>query len=207
VRIFFQPAKIIGYSYDSYNGKVTVAAGSDPVTLVWTAIAVAIFVLVVRARTKTEIVGVPSMKRRAVAFIIDAYFSLVALASIAGLIPLWLEAHRTGHFSWSFERDYAVGFDAVTSLSIGLFVLTSMVFYFVFSLTRGSPTVGCFIMRLRVSPPFGDEGRFTFREALIRTVYEFAGLATWWRWGSRDSLGRTWYDRQTDTKVVMVGDE
>jgi hypothetical protein len=206
-RSFFQPAKIIGYSEDSYNGQVKVAAGSDPMMLVWATIAVAIFVLVVSAPTRTEIVGMPSMKRRAVAFIIDAYLSLVTLASIAGLIPLWFEAHRTGHFSWGFERDYAVAFDAVTALPIALLVLALMVFYFAFPLTRGSPTVGCFIMRLRVSPPFGDEGRFTLREALRRTFYEFEGLATWWRWGNRDSLGRTWYDRRTDTKVVMVGDE
>src|SRR5690348_4955237 len=89
-RSFFQRAKIIDYSGDSYNVRMKVAAGSDPIMLVWAAIAVAIFVLVLRARTMKEIVGAPSMKRRAVAFIIDAYFSLLTLGSITGLLPLWL---------------------------------------------------------------------------------------------------------------------
>ncbi len=140
------------------------------------------------APTKTEIIGVPSMKRRAVAFMIDFSFSLMVLASLEALIPLWLEAHRTGHFSWSFERDYAVTSDSVIGIPATLFVLGLMICYFAFPLTRARPTVGCFIMRLRVSPPFGNEGRFTFREAFRRTFYEFEGLVAWWRWGNRDGL-------------------
>jgi uncharacterized RDD family membrane protein YckC len=134
---------------------------------------------------------------------------LLRLASITlvALVPLWLEAARTGHFTWHFQRDYAVSTDGVFALPSVLGFLALMVLYFVFPLTRGKQTVGCFIMRLKVTPPFGDGGCFTFPNALKRTYYEFSGLATFLtrKW-DRDGQGRTWYDIQTNCTVVLIED-
>jgi hypothetical protein len=68
--------------------------------------------------------------------------------------------------------------------------------------------MGCFIRRLRVAPPFGDEGRFTPRAALMRVFYAFMRLTSvlsrnW----DRDGQGRVWYDRKTECTVVLVNDE
>jgi hypothetical protein len=87
--------------------------------------------------------------------------------------------------------------------------LALMVLYFAFPLTRGRQTVGCFIMRIKVTPPLGDRGRFTFREAFRRTYYEFNGLSPF-LWLSKDwdmdGHGRTWYDIKSDCSVVLVED-
>jgi hypothetical protein len=58
-----------------------------------------------------------------------------------------------------------------------------------------------------VTPPFGDRGRFTLREAMKRTYYEFTGLCSMFgrKWDS-DELGRSWYDRRTNCTVVLIDD-
>lgn len=196
----------VGFSAVWSNVKTSVSAGSHPIFLFWTALAVWLFVELMRRKVSAEIVGIPGLSRRATAFLIDFYFSLMTLSSVGALIPLWLEAARTGHFAWSFERDYGVMTDPVFSLPIVFITMGLMFFYFAFPLTRGRQTVGCFVMRLKVTPPFGDEGCFTLREAVRRTWYEFKGLCMWPFWVKRgtDSMGRTWYDIETDCRVVLV---
>ena len=131
---------------------------------------------------------------------------ILALSSVGALIPLSLEAERTGHFEWHFQRNFSVKSDALSALST-LFIMFLMILYFAFPLTRGRQTVGCFIMRLRVLPPFGDEGRFTLSASLKRSIYSFIGLCSIVTrgWG-RDEYGRTWYDRTTGCTVVLVSD-
>jgi RDD family len=158
--------------------------------------------------TNSTVIGIPSRGRRIGSFMIDFWFSLLTLSGIGALAPLGLEATRTGHFVWHFQRVYTVGTDGVFELPSVLIFMTLMVLYFVFPLTRGKQTVGCFIMRLKTTPPFGDGGRFTFRAALSRTIYEFRGLTSVisrdWK---RDSEGRTWYDIETNCTVVLIGDD
>lgn len=207
VALYFFGVRQVGFSMESYGGKSTVTGGSHPVMLVWAGLAVVMFVVLMRVKQNVVIVGAATMRRRAAAFMIDFWFSVLALSSAGGLLPLGLEARRTGHFAWHFERDYTVGTDELGLLLV-LMTMGLMLLYFVFPLTRGKQTVGCFVMRIKVTPPFGDEGCFTFKEALRRTWYEFRGLC--WLWGpkgGRDSQGRTWYDRETNCSVVLVNYE
>jgi uncharacterized RDD family membrane protein YckC len=151
--------------------------------------------------------GIPARKRRIFAFVIDFWFSLLTLSAVGALVPLLVEAVRTGHFAWHFQRNYSVNTDGLSAVWILLF-MALMVLYFTFPLTRGRQTVGCFIMRLRVTPPFGDQGCFTLRAALRRTFYAFRGLCSiFTRNWDRDGQGRTWYDRETDCTVVLVSDQ
>ncbi len=194
-----------GFSEVTKNGETEMSVGSDPVLIIWDAMAIVLFAALMRIRSKTVVVGIPTLKRRTAALFIDFWFSLATVSTVIALVPLWLEARRTGHFSWHFERDYAVGTDALVT-PLALLVMAVMFLYFAFPLTKGKQTVGCFVMRLRVTPPFGEEGRFTFREALRRTGYGLWGLMTW-KWaakGFRDGQGRTWWDRETDCRVVLV---
>ncbi|MHB8485889.1 MAG: RDD family protein [Candidatus Acidiferrales bacterium] len=196
----------VGDSMEWKNGDTFISAGSHPAMLLWTATAIALFVLLMVKEPTAVATGIPTRKRRVLAFVIDFWFSLLTISSIGALIPLWLEAVRTGHFVWHFQRNYSVSTDSFSLLS-SLFFMVLMVLYFAFPLTRGRQTVGCFIMRLRVTPPFGDEGRFTFKAALMRTFWAFMGqtsiLTRKW---DRDGLGRTWYDRRTGCAVVLVSD-
>jgi uncharacterized RDD family membrane protein YckC len=196
--------KQVGESEQWNDGKVLVTAGSHPVMLGWAFIAVTLYIALMRAHWSMAITGVPTLKRRAAAFLIDFWFSLMVFASTGAMIPLSLEAARTGHFSWKFERDYAVGTDWIATAFVLIFMVL-MFLYFAFPLTKGRQTVGCFIMQLKVAPLFGNEGRFTFRGAARRTGYELCGLFTFWIWkGRRDDHERTWYDRKTGCRVVQV---
>lgn len=190
------------------DGKAVVSAGSHPAIIVWDAIAIMLFVILMVRNTNPTVIGIPTRRRRIASFMIDSWFSLLTLSGIGALVPLALEAARTGHFVWHFERPYAISTDGVFELPSVLIFMTLMLLYFVFPLTRGKQTVGCFIMRLKTTPPFGDGGRFTFRAALNRTFYEFRGLTSVisrdWK---RDSEGRTWYDIETNCTVVLIGDD
>jgi RDD family len=199
----------VGDSMEWKDGNGRVSAGSHPVILVSDTLAIALFVALMLRNADTVIVGAPSRGRRITAFLIDFWFSLLTLSGIDALMPLWLEAARTGHFKSHFQHDYAVSTDGVLALPSIFVFLALIVLYFVYPITRGKQTVGCFIMRIKVTPPFGDGGRFTFREALRRTYYEFNGLSMF-LWLSKDwdkdGQGRTWYDIKSNCKVVMVED-
>ena len=190
------------------DGKAVVSVGSHPAIIVWDAVAMLLFLTLMLRNTNSTVIGIPSRGRRIASFMIDFWFSLLTLSGIGALVSLTLEAARTGRFVWHFQRPDAVGTDIVLGfLNVWIF-LTLMVLYFVFPLTRGRQTVGCFIMRVKTTPPFGDGGRFTFWAALRRTFYEFRGLTSVlsrdWK---RDIDGRTWYDIETNCTVVLVEDD
>jgi len=179
--------------------------GSHPALLVWSFVAIVFFVALMTARGTEVVVGFPSFGKRAVAFCLDFWFSVLTISSIGSLVPLWIEARRAGHFSWYFERNYIVPTDATVGIPLVFADMALIFLYFAFPLTRGRQTVGCFILGLKVTPPFGDRGAFTFREAVRRTWSEFKGLCSFSSIGrNRDAQGRTWYDQQTNCTVVSI---
>jgi uncharacterized RDD family membrane protein YckC len=206
VRFQFLNVVQIGDSMEWKNGNTSISAGSNPTALLWAFIAVALFIVLMVRKSGPVAEGVPTSKRRVLAFLIDFWFSLLVTSSIGALIPLMLEAGRTGHFAWRFQRNYGTPTDPLAALASLLFMIL-MLLYFVFPLTRGRQTVGYFILRLKLTPPFGTEGRFTLKAALIRTYYAFTGGISILGNRDRDVEGRTWYDRKTNSSVVFVGDE
>ena len=201
--LYISGAREIGFSLSSDDGNVMLSAGSNPIMLVWAAIALFLYVLLLRSPFKTRIVGISSGKRRVGAFAIDFFFALITVSAISSLIPLAVEAVRTGHFAWQFQRDYPAAIDGIAALLVPI-TMAVIFIYFAWPLMKGSQTIGCFITGLKVTPPFGDVGRFTFSEAVRRTFYEFRGLCVWLLRRGQDSQGRTWYDRETDTRVVLI---
>jgi hypothetical protein len=195
----------VGYAVHRSDGKAQVSAGSHPAFLVWAAVGLLLYFLLMRLNAEEAPDGVPTLRRRFLAFIIDFLFSLAIVTSFGGMLSLWVESVRTGHFSWHFARDYSVPTDDIFALPLVFLAMGLMFFYFVLPLMKGRQTIGCFILRLRVTPPFGDRGVFTFREALKRTWYEFKGLCSLLRVREpRDGQGRTWYDRETNCSVVLI---
>lgn len=207
VLIRFSGIGQIGDSMQWENGNTSISAGSHPAVLLWAVIAVALFVVLMVRKPGIVAEGVPTSKRRILAFLIDFWFSVSVMSSIGALIPLLLEAGRTGHFAWRFQRNYSTPTDPLAALASLVFTAL-MVLYFAFPLTRGRQTVGYFILRLKLAPPFGTEGRFTLKAALIRTYYAFTGgIFVFSRNWDRDGQGRTWYDRKTNSSVVFVDDD
>jgi uncharacterized RDD family membrane protein YckC len=196
----------VGFSQTTTNGNSEVTAGSHPIMLIWFGLSVALYVALMLVNDATVALGMASMKRRIVAFLVDFWFSLLGLSAIGALLPLCLEAMRTGHFSWTFERSYTENTDVLLGLPLVLVMMGLMFLYFVIPLTKGKQTVGCLVMGIKVTPPFGDEGQFTFPQAVRRTWFEFRGLCAWpfTLKDGRDSEGRTWYDVETNCRVVLV---
>jgi len=195
---------VIGFASHWADGKGYVAAGSHPVLLAWSVLSIVLFLFLLRVQVEETPAGVPSGWRRFVGGLIDFWFSLLILASIGGILPLWVERQRTGHFSWHFERNYPASGDELGFFLIPI-TMAFMFFYLVWPLTRGKQTVGCFIMRLRVVPPFGTRGAFTFRHAVRRVWLEIWGLgSSLLKRSARDSEGRTWYDRETNCTVMLI---
>jgi hypothetical protein len=126
----------VGSSFVSENGAVLVSAGSQPIVLVWDAVAILLFVVLMLRPSNSGAVGVPSRFRRFAAFAIDFWFSVLALSSIFALLPLFFEAMRTGHFAWQFQRDSVVGTDGLLTLPSVLLFMASLFLYFVFPLKR-----------------------------------------------------------------------
>ncbi len=105
---------------------------------------------------------------------------------------------------WYFERDYLVGTDKV----VGLPVLTALILlvplYYIFPLTRGRQTLGDYVFGILVVKEDGRSA-FSFKEAFVRTMTAFKGLCGGPIWGwKRDKQGRTWYDKETNCRVVRV---
>ena len=114
----------IGDSMQWKDGNSTVSAGSHPLVILWTAIAIALFVAVMRREPSIAVFGIPSRGRRILAFVIDFWFSLLTLSSVGALIPLWLEATRTGHFVWAvstqLRRQHGRSFRCIVATLHGL---------------------------------------------------------------------------------------
>ena len=195
----------IGFSFHSHGGVTYVAGGARPAFLAWVIVATILLLTLLSFRAENAPDGIPSLGRRYAASIIDFFFVLGILAPVGGMLALWIEAARTGRFVWQFERDYYVGTDELIGVPLVLISLALMFLYFVWPLTKGKQTVGCFILRLKTTPPFGNQGAFTFRQAVRRVWFEFqGGLSILQLREGRDGQGRTWYDQKTNCTVLLV---
>jgi uncharacterized RDD family membrane protein YckC len=202
--VYVFPAGSVGAGTEWKDGVTTTWAASSPTALIWSALGFSLFTLLILVKPAGRVSGPPGWWRRALAFLIDFHFAVATLAGIGGGADLLAEGIRTGHFRWSFTRHYVVYGDLL--LTPLIFIFMALLFlYFAFPLTLGTQTVGCFIMRTKVLPPFGSDGMSTWRAAIRRTWYEFRGVCRggWFR-PKRDADGNTWYDVETGCRVVLV---
>jgi hypothetical protein len=79
-----------------------------------------------------------------------------------------------------------------------------MLLYFAVPVVRGTQTVGCYLLRLKVVPVEGWQPQLY--DAMTRAVLGYLGLCmgplTFWR--GRGADGSTWYDRSTQFRVSLV---
>ena len=202
VYIYVLPGGQTGSTSEWSNGVATISAGSSPKALLWSALGIIFYALLMKLRPFAPREGVPAWWRRAVAFVLDFQFGLITLSGLFALIPLAIEAARTGRFAWNYERHYTVMTDVVIGIPMAFISMGALFLYFVFPLTRGRQTFGCFVTGIKVTPPFGNEGRFTWRAAVRRIIYEGRALCGG-RW-KRDADGNMRHDLETGSRVVLV---
>jgi uncharacterized RDD family membrane protein YckC len=194
-----------GGAWERNNGITTVSAASSPVALTWSVLGLSLFTLLMTTRQSAALAGVPAWWRRVVAFLIDFHFSAITLAGLSAIVPLAVEARRTGQFAWSYQRHYSAATDLAVDIPLVLLFMAALFLYFVIPLIKGRQTLGCFMMRTKIVLPFGNEGGFTWQTAVGRTWCEFKGVCsgTWFN-PKRDANGNTWYDLESGCQVVLV---
>lgn len=196
----------IGGSAEWSTQSTHVSASASPLAIVWSVFNVLLYVALAVHTPLVRTNGIPAWWRRLLASLIDFFFFLFTVAPFLALIDLELEARRTGQFVWHFERDYAVQTDFTVGLPMIFISFALLLLYFVFPLTKGKQTVGCFLMRTKVTPPFGIEGSLTWRGAGLRIWFAVRGIGFFWRWlrPRRDADGNTSYDIESNTRVMSV---
>jgi uncharacterized RDD family membrane protein YckC len=199
------PYHTIGFTYHEGSDGTEVTAGSHPAVIVWAVFVIATYFLLVKQRTLTESVGVAGLGRRFLAFLIDFIVVLVATSCIGSVFPLIAEARRVGRFEWGFQRDYSASTDSIFAFLV-LLSFIELFFYFAYPLTWGKQTIGEYVVRVKVTPPFGDGGRFTWGAAAKRVSYSLLGICAAWHTLSDkvDQNGQTRYDRATNCTVSLV---
>lgn len=135
--------------------------------------------------------------RRFVALLLD-YSLLGAVFAPLALIPLLLEWHATGEFSWSFYREFARPTDWAT-LPVVLALFAIIYFYYDRASRAGRQTVGQFILGYRVSlshrnwrTPIGAAyGLFAYLGIMPRFMVRFVQRAN-------RALGLGWINSTVD---------
>ena len=200
----FSSPEELGYAIDSASDQTHVMAGVPPALLVWNVLATPLTWFLVKWRAPSEPDGVPSWRRRLAAFVIDFVVIFCAIVPVATLIPLVAEAARTGTFAWTFTRDFSVWSDWLIGFLLGNGVFAGMLLYFAVPIVRGTQTVGCYLLRLKVVPVEGRQLRLS--SAVWRVILGYIALCmapvTVWRGHGLD--GSTWYDRSTRFRVNLV---
>jgi uncharacterized RDD family membrane protein YckC len=195
----------VGFSIHESDNAYHVSVGLHPFLLGWSIIAVFLFLAIMHIEGQTSEDGMPGLRRRFLAFLIDFIFSLAVTSTFAAVIALLIEYSHARQFTWSFERNYSLPTDNTILFPLVVLTMALMFLYFVWPLTRGKQTVGAFIMRLSTTPPFGDKGCFTYREAARRVWFEIRGLTLFAVIKPNlDGQGRTWYDRETNCRVRLI---
>jgi len=103
---------VLGYA--AYGGKdVHVAAGTTPVALVLALVGLVFLSALTGTELRVDDCQIAPLWRRYIALAVDFWFFVFTYAALTAMIPLTLEARRTGKFQWAFERDNFVSSDGI----------------------------------------------------------------------------------------------
>jgi hypothetical protein len=117
-------------------------------------------------------------KSRLTALVIDFTAVTLAMAPFAALIPLAAEWLRSGHFAWSFQRKYTVASDFYIGFPLVFVIMGLLAVYFAWPIARDRQTLGCYALRLKVTPDESIRGRFGLSQGLRRVFLGFIGLCS-----------------------------
>jgi hypothetical protein len=199
--MYLFPTSWMWSSRESHGAVTTVSTASLSIPAAWSVIGLLLFAVLMMSQQSVSVVGVPAWRRRAAAFLLDFHFGLLTLVGTSAIFVQAIRRWEVGHVVSSGESTDPTTSVLLRAILLAILSLAALFLYFVFPLTMGKQTVGCFIMGTKCAPPFGTQGRFTWPVAIRRTWYELKGVCSSPR---RDPDGNTWYDLESNCRVVQV---
>ena len=201
---WFQKGELGYWSYGSGSVQY-VGAYTTPIALFFSVLGIVLVFVLMRQELQVGDSRIAPLWRRYAAFLIDFWLSLFVFANVTAMVPLLLEAERTGSFQWRFERDYWVPSDWTMAVLI-LICIATMVAYYVLPLANRRQTVGFWILRIATVSSGGMVVALPLSLAFRRAYMEFTELlspfSVWRVAKGRDAEGRTAHDRETGLMVV-----
>lgn len=148
----FATSSYLGFSASCVNDDCHTIAGSSLWAMVG-AIALCLLVALYPRPTPPEPDDErPGVIRRLIALQID-FFTLAAAGGAVAAVPLLVtEANIVGEFRWAFARDFVRPTDAALSAPVVLALFAIIYLYFVLHARASLPTIGQFLMALRLRP-------------------------------------------------------
>jgi hypothetical protein len=194
---FLKEGQWIGFSIQAGKG---VAGGTSPAVL--PILLLVPFLLAKTPAASQRLEGRVGLFRRWLSFLLDLFISVSFLGSLVGSISVGIEVTRQRQLMWDFERTYLVPMDYLVGLLVLVLGSLLVLFYYLLPLTRGRQTVGDYVLGILVVKESGSS-QFSLKEAAVRmwSAFKSGWPATWWR---HDKQGRTWYDEETNCRVVRV---
>jgi len=195
----------LGVSLEWSNGNYRFAAGTHPSLLLLALIIWGLYLLLMHSTPASAGKPLPGVFRRFVAFFLDFYLALMAIAPVVGILPAILEWRRTGDFQWNFERITPAPADGWLSSAGFVLSLALLVSYFVLPVIRRRPSPGSCIVSYQIIP---DDGvTITFRMALLRMLLGFIAACSAYLapFIARDrKKGKVWFDKVCGTRAVIL---
>lgn len=166
----------IGMAVSSADGATKVTAGSGPAPLTASVILAALYLWNLKQHGEANAAferAAPG--RRLLGFVLDFYQSIIIFSPWIALVPLIIEAQRTGTFKWTFQRSYLESADSPIAIFCALSGMAMLLLYFAFPLTRGRVPPGTSLMRLKVR--YESNRTPTIAAAIVRSLLGFISLA------------------------------
>lgn len=187
------------------NDHHSFGGGTQPWALVFSALTIGLYLLLMYAVPSGAGMPLPGVVRRFVAFWLDFVLAMMAVAPIFGAVLALTEWRRTGVFQWAFERANAAPGDRLLIAAQLLLCSVALAFYYAFPLLRRRPSPGTCVVGYQV---IAEDGiTLTVRTALLRTLLGFVALCLAYLapFIERDSKnGKFWLDKVFGTRAVML---
>jgi len=191
------------------NGVQHVVVGTSLWAIIASALGIGLFSLLLTTELQVGEIKTAPMWRRYAAFFIDIWFFVFVFANTTAIVPLLIEAARTGSFRWHFERDFSTSSDWMLSFLISFLILVgiaAMASYFVLPLANRRQTLGRWLLRIATVNADGLvlnlPLRVAFRWAYAEMSELFSPFFLWKTLREKDEQGRTFHDRESGFTVV-----
>lgn len=181
---------------------ISVSAQSHPGLILWALVCLVLYGALLQVKPASTSLKIVSLWKRYFAALIDFVFCMFVLGTLIALIPLGMEAARTGVFNWSFERNYHVSAD-IYFWPITLVMFGLILWYMGYPLTTGKRSVGNYVLGLQTTVD-GKPAQVTWGKALKRVGWVLLGAMVfpYTLIKGRDEKGQTWYDRRSGISVL-----
>ena len=206
VASFFLPngAGSLGVSAEWANDAYRFAAGSSVWAVALSVLNALLYLALMKWSVASEGKPLTGVFKRWIAFWIDFIWVMTSAAPVVGLLPVFLEAKRTGHFVWAFERDTKAAGDVPVAIFAGLAILALVLFYFALPVLCARPSPGACLLGYQILPEDGKTP--TLAKAVQRSLIGFVAVcgAPLAPFVGGDKLIKSWLDERFGVKAVTL---